>query len=417
MERSLLIGVILIIVCLVSPVSTYTPSAISANPSATFRSSRLTINKVRHHIRSTPEPPSDNENNLAPVVILLHGFTGSTESFTSIAPLLQKAGVRCVAIDRVGFGRTERPKPLTLPLPEIPGRFAIANRIDPPQKKKSDDDKPSGLMGLVPTIPSVLSTTLRRPATISPRFPWRFSKYSADPYSSDFSVSTVIEVVKSLNLQGRDLYVAGHSAGGPIALRAFNEVDEAVEFKGVMLIAPAVLELEEDSDAYNQTEEDGASLPLSLRFLAFRTLLTLPDAFSIKVARRLVERDFREAVLAQTHKSISEATVEEMVDKYSSPVREFPDEWDTALLNVYRADFNAKDLVKGRKLLESAKERRKKIMVVTGDEDNVVPVRASTRVASLLGVELDVIEKCGHLPMDERPEELARMMIDFINDK
>ena len=325
MERSLLIGVILIIVCLVSPVSTYTPSAISANPSATFRSSRLTINKVRHHIRSTPEPPSDNENNLAPVVILLHGFTGSTESFTSIAPLLQKAGVRCVAIDRVGFGRTERPKPLTLPLPEIPGRFAIANRIDPPQKMKSDDDpKPSGLMGLVPTIPSVLSTTLRRPATISPRFPWRFSKYSADPYSSDFSVSTVIEVVKSLNLQGRDLYVAGHSAGGPIALRAFNEVDEAVEFKGVMLIAPAVLELEEDSDAYNQvravkacvptlngfdtyltsrpktslhssqTEEDGASLPLSLRFLAFRTLLTLPDAFSIKVARRLVERDFRE---------------------------------------------------------------------------------------------------------------------------
>jgi pimeloyl-ACP methyl ester carboxylesterase len=122
------------------------------------------------------------------------------------------------------------------------------------------------------------------------------------------------------------------------------------------------------------------------------------------------------AVLAQTHESISEATVEEMVDKYSSPVREFPDEWDTALLNVYRADFNAKDLVKGRKLLESAKERRKKIMVVTGDEDNVVPVRASTRVASLLDVELDVIEKCGHLPMDERPEELARMMIDFIND-
>ena len=139
--------------------------------------------------------------------------------------------------------------------------------------------------------------------------------------------------------------------------------------------------------------------------------LTSPTTLLLRLASLVA------AVLAQTHESISEATVEEMVDKYSSPVREFPDDWDTALLNVYRADFDAKDLVKGRKLLESAKERRKKIMVVTGDEDNVVPVRASTRVASLLDVELDVIENCGHLPMDERPEELARMMIDFINDK
>ena len=189
------------------------------------------------------------------------------------------------------------------------------------------------------------------------------------------------------------------------------------------MVAPAVLELEEDPDAYNQAEEDGAQIPFPLRLAAFRTLLALPDAFSIKVARRLVDnRDIREALLAQTHPRMAgkdmEKRIQELIEKYFAPVREFPDSWDTALLNVYRADFGSSDNnLKGRTLLaKAARMRGSRLGVLTGDSDNVVPFRASKRVAELLDVPLEVFEDTGHLPMDERPEELAQSLIKFINN-
>ena len=120
---------------------------------------------------------------------------------------------------------------------------------------------------------------------------------------------------------------------------------------GCLMASPALLELNEDPDAYDQSEDDGSRIPLPLRLAAFRTLLSLPDAFSIKLARRLVERDVREALLAQTHPRMAEADmtgrVQELAEKYLSPTREFADNWDTALLNVYRADVGNKEGEKG----------------------------------------------------------------------
>merc|ERR1712238_592622 len=128
-----------------------------------------------------------------------------------------------------------------------------------------------------------------------------------------------------------------------------------------------------------------------------------------------------------------------LANKYKSPVDEFPNEWDGGLLNVYRADFlkeeetdtrdnsnekkgsstttttNKNKNKKGRDLLCTVREtvrrlqqqqlqmstnsdilsddtepdvhlyrRRPTFCVVSGDDDRVVPGRASRRVADIL---------------------------------
>ena len=219
-----------------------------------------------------------------------------------------------------------------------------------------DRPRPSGLQALVPSVPSVLAAGLRRPETLAIRRPWKDS----NPYSSEFAVATLAPLLRQLGgVEGSEIYFVGHSAGCPISLRCYVEamkdpekfLPEGSTVGGCLIVAPAVLELSEDPDAYDFGEDDGSRIPLPLRLAAFRTLLALPDAFSIKLPRRLVERDVREALLAQTHPRMAEADmtgrVQELAEKYLAPTREFADDWDTALLNVYRADVGNKEGEKG----------------------------------------------------------------------
>jgi pimeloyl-ACP methyl ester carboxylesterase len=54
-------------------------------------------------------------------------------------------------------------------------------------------------------------------------------------------------------------------------------------------------------------------------------------------------------------------------------------------------------------------------LAVWGAEDAVVPLALGRRaVARIPGSELVVIEKCGHLPMEEKPEELLEAVLPFL---
>ncbi len=46
----------------------------------------------------------------APVVVLLHGFASSLDTWTTVMPALEKKGFRVVALDLKGFGWTDRPE-------------------------------------------------------------------------------------------------------------------------------------------------------------------------------------------------------------------------------------------------------------------------------------------------------------------
>ena len=80
------------------------------------------------------------------------------------------------------------------------------------------------------------------------------------------------------------------------------------------------------------------------------------------------------------------------------------------------------DLVESA-LIAAAKDAAERggvrLLVTTGDDDSVVAVGASERVAELLGedVPFELLEQTGHLPMDERPDELAALLLRFIADE
>merc|ERR1712238_482969 len=201
-----------------------------------------------------------------------------------------------------------------------------------------------------------------------------------------------------------------------------------------------------------------------------------------------------------TNTGLSVERANYLANKYKSPVDEFPNEWDVGLLNVYRADFLKEEETdtrdnsnekkgssttttttdknkKGRDLLCTVREtvrrmqqqqlqmstnsdilsddtepdvhlyrRRPTFCVVSGDDDRVVPIRASRRVADILSSSLSSssligkkeseseseennttslsplspstvyyeMESTGHLPMDEKPEEMANVLLEFI---
>lgn len=53
-------------------------------------------------------------------------------------------------------------------------------------------------------------------------------------------------------------------------------------------------------------------------------------------------------------------------------------------------------------------------LVIWGADDPLIRVEAGRRAALALGARFEVMEKTGHVPMEERPEELLRLLIPFL---
>ena len=417
-----------------------------------FTSSFVKLAGVNHHIRDT----GDCDDPCGPIAILLHGFAGSTESWEDVAPLLARGGCRAIAIDRVGFGRTERPKTPTLPAPPpLPFGESLAEAIE--SAVSGESKQQSGGLSL-PDPRVALALGLRDPAALAPRLPWQLSEAGEDPYSSKFAVSRALfALINDRVTTPRPIYLVGHSAGGPLALRALVESDalpSGLSLAGVALIAPAALDPREDPECFEDDDDDDDanesssssstpglydSIPLlpedlkkraeyETRVAAFRAVVLSPDAFGLQTARRIyLNRDLNEAVVGQMHPRMRSEEyndrIADLAKKYAKPIEEYPDEWDRALLNVYRADITptGQEGLRGRALLSAAKEARRKgkskvkLLVATGDVDPIVQPKASERVAELLGAErFERLEATGHLPMDERPEEVATLLLDFM---
>ena len=161
--------------------------------------------------------------------MLLHGFAGNTDSWEDVAPLLHAGGVRAIAIDRVGFGRTERPTPPSLPPPPpLPGRELVAEGLNA-LVKAGGTPPAASLQSLLPDPRAALATALLRPATLAPRLPWELSRLGRDPYAPAFAVEALSPLLKTLLADddalppsgpARRIFFVGHSAGGPVALRA-----------------------------------------------------------------------------------------------------------------------------------------------------------------------------------------------------
>jgi pimeloyl-ACP methyl ester carboxylesterase len=57
-------------------------------------------------------------------------------------------------------------------------------------------------------------------------------------------------------------------------------------------------------------------------------------------------------------------------------------------------------------------------LVVWGDDDGWIPPSHADRfVAAIAGARKVVIPACGHLPQEERPAELARLLLSFLGER
>ena len=212
----------------------------------------------------------------SPVFVLLHGFAGSSDAFDELAPRLAAGGCRAIAFDRVGFGRTERPflPSLSFPEPLQPLAEGIGSWL---QSGGQQPASSGGGLSSYLNLRRSFATGLRKPSTLLPPLPWQIAGFSeGSPYSTRFAIRSslwplvrqTIGLTTTAASKRRPIYIVGHSAGGPIALRALQECfgsssrpsDSALPcgtyLAGVALIAPAALDPREDPDLFDASLGD-----------------------------------------------------------------------------------------------------------------------------------------------------------------
>ena len=77
-----------------------------------------------------------------------------------------------------------------------------------------------------------------------------------------------------------------------------------------------------------------------------------------------------------------------------------------ALLDKFKAALDA---------AAEARGRRVPVMILHGEQDNLVPVGNSCRLAAVLGVPLVKVSDCGHTPAEETPECFVHEMTRFVH--
>ncbi len=204
-----------------------------------------------------------------------------------------------------------------------------------------------------------------------------------NPYSIDAQIQLTINLMDKLGIDKAVL--VGNSAGGNIAMRTALAHPERVQ--GLILLDPAV---------YNSNN----SRTWTSWFINTPQAQRLGPYFT----RRIVSWgiDFGQAAWHDPSKLTDEIWV-----GYKLPLR--TENWDRALWEMTNAPRPA-DLV------ERVSEINTPALVITGDDDRIVPTEQSIRLSGELpNAELFVVEACGHVPHEECPAPVLVAIGDFID--
>lgn len=203
-----------------------------------------------------------------------------------------------------------------------------------------------------------------------------------NPYSQDTQVELVIGVMDALGVEKATL--VGNSAGGTVSMLAALKYPERIE--SLILVDPAVYA--------------GGGAPAWIR-----PLLETPqfDHIGPLFARQL-QAQGTEFLKTAWHDPSKITT--EIFEGYQKPLQ--VENWDRALwfLTVSSNESGLANKVKDFNL---------PILVITGDDDRIVPTEQSLRLADELpNAELAVIAQCGHVPHEECPGEFMQAVQDFL---
>jgi pimeloyl-ACP methyl ester carboxylesterase len=203
-----------------------------------------------------------------------------------------------------------------------------------------------------------------------------------NPYSSKAQVELVIKLLDHFGVQKAIL--VGNSAGGTVALQVALEHPERVS--ALILVDPAVY----NSGGVPQWVQPILATP------QMRHLGPLIARQILKRGRDLIKLSWHNPALLPT----------EMLEYYQKPFQ--VENWDRALW-----EFSLASHATG--LSEHLDKLNLPVLVITGDDDRIVPTKHSIRLAEEIpNASLVVIDDAGHIPHEEQPQAFMEAVTSYL---
>jgi pimeloyl-ACP methyl ester carboxylesterase len=208
---------------------------------------------------------------------------------------------------------------------------------------------------------------------------WR----AQSPYSPEAQVELTVGLMDELGIE--QAVLVGNSAGGSLSMLTALTHPDRVE--ALILLDPAVY--------------TGGGSPAWIR-----PLLQTPQASRLgpALARRIQAWGLDFAASSWHDPS---RMGPEVMEGYQLPLQ--AEGWDKALFELTRAS-------RPLNLDQRLGELTLPVLVITGDDDRIVPTEQSIRLAGELpDAELVVIPACGHVPQEECPEQTLEAINTFLS--
>lgn len=205
-----------------------------------------------------------------------------------------------------------------------------------------------------------------------------------NPYAIESQVAQVIGLLDHFGIEKAIL--VGNSAGGTVSMQVTLARPERVA--ALILVDPAVY--------------SGGGPPDWIRpLLGTPQMRRLGPLF----ARQLQSRGEELITMAWHNPSLVQ---QEALDGYKKPLQ--VENWDKALWEFTIAS-------RPSEIASHLREFDLPVLVITGDDDRIVPTSESIQLAGELpNAQLVVIPDAGHVPHEERPTEFMQAVANFLND-
>ncbi|CAA7397164.1 unnamed protein product [Spirodela intermedia] len=218
-------------------------------------------------------------------------------------------------------------------------------------------------------------------------------KESRNPYKLESQVDLLLSFCSGLGLSS--VVLVGHDDGGILVLKAAEKARRfssfSVEVKGVVLVSVSL---------------SRAVVPGFARIL-LHTSLRKKHMF-----RPLLRTEITQVINRRAWHDATKLTTE-VLNVYKAPL--YVEGWEEALHEIGRLSFSTVlSPQDASSLLESVKDLP--VLVVTGADDALVPLKSAQQIASrLVNSRLVAVPGCGHLPHEECPKALLGALSPFIS--